>query len=775
MRNPHLLAALIALTALAPAFCQTATINSVRIYTDPAVPTEFYVDGQAFWKPVEFLWPVGSKHTVTSYSQVGLGLPVKYVFKGWVTNLSPNAEPATLQPLTASSELKWIKLVFQVFPGITMWLDSCPSGTEQCSSSGRIEIVDVGVFDRASEIYLEAGRKVIARAFPSPGYVFTGWAPISGFGNPATAFEVSFVLDKPRILAPQFRIAATIQANVAIQTEPSELLVLLDRTPYKAPVALEWQWDSIHSVSVPDVQLLNGTSYVFHSWSDGGSSTHDIVVPAGARTVGLTAKFVRAAGVSLRTSPPGLGINVDGSRHWSSYDFAWMPGSTHKVSAPATQTDGSGRKFEFVSWSNGKPPSFDYTAGESGSLESLTATYRAIGQITIRSEPAGVSLTIDGRSCATPCSVERSAGAAVQVSTPDTVEVAPDARLVFAGWKDSPTPGRTFTASGDPATYTVLYRKQFRLSLNSDPTGGALLHAEPAAPDGYYDVDTPVVVSASVHTGFRVLRWAGSLSGNTIPAALVLDSPKAAILELERVPAITSSVRNAASGMASREVAPGSLISIYGVHLAREVLVGPAAPLSQSLGGVTVRVGGAFLPLLFASPEQINAQLVSGIESGSHRLIVRVEGRPETAIDFEVARNAPGLFTTSSNMGLFVHDDGRSVTLEDPARPGETITAFGTGLGSYRISPPDGFLVAESPEYATTDPIEVVLDGVRLPVVYAGRTAQGVGVDAIRFTLPTGWNGSRFAQLRLTVNGVDSNTVALPLPRAAEDLPAAKE
>jgi uncharacterized protein (TIGR03437 family) len=299
--------------------------------------------------------------------------------------------------------------------------------------------------------------------------------------------------------------------------------------------------------------------------------------------------------------------------------------------------------------------------------------------------------------------------------------------------------------------------------LSCDPSGGASLQASPASPDGYYDADAPVVVAASVNPGFRALRWSGSLTGSFLSGALTLDSPKTAVLELERVPAITSGVRNAASDAASREVAPGSLITVFGVHLARELVVGPAAVLSQSLGGVTVRVDGAFLPLLFASPEQVNAQLVSALEPGAHRLVVRVEGRPETAIDFKVARNAPGLFTTSSKLGLFVHQNGKPVTVDDPARPGETITAFGTGLGPYKLPPPDGFLVPEAPEYAIVDPVDVFVDGVRLPVAYAGRSEAGVGVDAIRFALPSGFASSPTAEVHVTVNGVDSNAVVLPL------------
>src|SRR5207248_11522925 len=131
-------------------------------------------------------------------------------------------------------------------------------------------------------------------------------------------------------------------------------------------------------------------------------------------------------------------------------------------------------------------------------------------------------------------------------------------------------------------------------------------------------------------------------------------------------------------------VAPGSIVSLFGVNLAPSLQVGPDNPLAQSLADVTVRIGGKLLPLLFVSPEQINAQLPPDLAEGVYTLTVRWEGKPDAVTDFTVARNAPGLFNRVVDgraFGLFLHENGDPITTDSPARRNETVTLLGTGLG----------------------------------------------------------------------------------------------
>jgi uncharacterized protein (TIGR03437 family) len=353
------------------------------------------------------------------------------------------------------------------------------------------------------------------------------------------------------------------------------------------------------------------------------------------------------------------------------------------------------------------------------------------------------------------------------VSAPKSLGAAEQSRLMFKGWLDGGSDKRVIELLADSRTYTASYAAQNRLSIAASPAEGAAIVADPSSSDGFYDAGAVVTLIAKPALGFRIRTWSGDLTSSASTATISVDAPRSVVLLLDRVPAIAPlGVRNAAQGATARAMAPGSLISIFGANLAAALEIGPADPLAQTLQGVTVSVDDTFLPLIFVSPQQINAQLVSSIRPGPRSLIIRVQGRPETASQIEVARNAPGLFSTESDgvsLGVFVHANGQAVTPDMPAQPGETISLLATGLGAYRQTPPDGFLVGESPAYSVSDPVEVIAGEGRLTPVYAGRASVGVGVDIVRFTVPANVAPSRFLSIQVVVNGSESNVVSLPL------------
>jgi len=227
-------------------------------------------------------------------------------------------------------------------------------------------------------------------------------------------------------------------------------------------------------------------------------------------------------------------------------------------------------------------------------------------------------------------------------------------------------------------------------------------------------------------------------------------------------------VRNAALGASAESVAPGSLISLFGASLAPVLEIGPPSPLAQTLAGVTVRADDTFLPLVFVSPSQINAQLPSTMAEGPHKIIVRWEGKAETSADILVARNAPGLFGATppdQPVGSFVRASGEAVTPDKPARAGEILSVLGTGLGPYLLPPPDGFLFDETTGYALKDGVSIIVNDLTIDALYAGRSGAGVGVDVVRFRVPANLPDSPLLPMKIRINGQESNTVLLPVSR----------
>jgi uncharacterized protein (TIGR03437 family) len=233
------------------------------------------------------------------------------------------------------------------------------------------------------------------------------------------------------------------------------------------------------------------------------------------------------------------------------------------------------------------------------------------------------------------------------------------------------------------------------------------------------------------------------------------------------VPALLDgAVKNAAGDTPLNAVAAGSIVSIAGVNLASDLLVGPSNPLTQTLGNVTVRIGSKILPLAFISPSQINAQLPPDLVEGPYKLTVQSDGNPDVSADFTVARNAPGLYNKvvdGQAFGLFLHENGDAITADSPAHRDETVTLLGTGFGPLLQMAPEGFPVPESDTSVLVDPVSIVAGDNALVPTYAGAADGRVGVMAIRFPisdpLPTGTT----LPIKVNIGNQDSNTVLLPL------------
>ena len=139
-------------------------------------------------------------------------------------------------------------------------------------------------------------------------------------------------------------------------------------------------------------------------------------------------------------------------------------------------------------------------------------------------------------------------------------------------------------------------------------------------------------------------------------------------------------------------IAPGGIATIFGTNLAESTELASELPLPMEMGGVTVWFNGIQAPLYYVSPTQINAQVPFDLEgfsasvelerttpSGSFRSAAAAAG---------VADGAPGIFTwdaSGSGPGIITHADLSPVNSAKPAVPGETLTAFVTGLGSVDL------------------------------------------------------------------------------------------
>ncbi len=740
--------------------------SATSVYTDPA-GTIFYVDGQSYTSAATFLWPQGSKHTLSIVPvQQASSYKAQYVFTGWTdsTGILTGANPVVV--VTADPGVTWFKASLTLQYAVSLNFYTCPAGESVCSGPGSVFVNNVP-YTVNTDVYVNAGSTVTLQAVPNPGYVFTGW--LSGFGNSSQAFLTSFTLNAPVHVFPQFLPAG----GVTLASNPPGLRVLADHTLMFSPVTLDWGVGTTHTLGAQPWQAdLQGRLWAFSSWSDGGSMTHAYTMPS-TNSLTLTATFVPGGRVTFFTNPTGLNLVVDGLAVGPPYNLVWAAGVTHTISAPPQQVDFNGKGWAFQSWSNGGPATqtITLTPAQVAAGFRLTANYtpstQTTGQIVIQSSPSGVDVLADGADCYTPCTLQRTIGTQVALSTPASEQMAAGIRLAFLAWADGAPATRTVTVGSGTVTLTANYQSYYLLSATVDPAGTAALQFSPASPDGFYASPTSVTAAASASTKYSFDHWEGDAAGTSPNVTVAMTQPRTicAVLKRSGNDGIDS-ITNAAGLGPEDAIAPGSIISIYGPKLAAGTETGPASPLVQTLDGVTVTIGDQLLPLLLVSPGQVNAQLPSGLGAGEQTLTVHNPGQPDAIGIFTAQRNAPGLFSQQISgrpYWVAMHADGSVVTPKSPARRGEIVTALGTGFGPFHPQPPDGFAVPTSATFPLADPVELEFSGKVVKPDFTGAAPGRVGITEVRFYITDPFPTSATIDINVRVNGHESNTVLLPL------------
>jgi uncharacterized protein (TIGR03437 family) len=712
---------------------------------------------------------------------------------------------------------------------VPQFLGECNGRQENFSGSGLgpspfgfLDTMVCGCLTTSAYAWIDEGATVALNAVAYPGYAFERWELPPGPNGPFTS---SLIITRPTTIRAYFVEARRIY----FETAPVRgLQLVIDRNylptkrhdqdclpvgtpplwpPWLGPTTnpgnppppftpvvdparlcrhiplcngeLDWIPGTEHVLAAPPSQQdAMGNIWVFDRWDLGngepGGQNTVFTVPPDYRPHTLTAHFVRGARVSFVTSPVNLKLQVDGRENWPGYNFEWGVGHTHKFAAPLEQADAKGRRWRFVRWSNEGEAEQEVVIPADAADNGLRyiAEYELLGQLTLRSEPAQLALTVNGAECTTPCVIDRPAGTEISIAAQPERSFSEDTRIEFSGWGDTESPERTYSFTQEADTLTARYQHYHRLTLLSDPEEGAKYNLNPAAgPGSFFTAGVRVDVNVEGNPGFKFRRFDGALSGTLPTGSVTMNRPATIAARFDRVPALPEgAVQNAAGETPDPVVAPGSLIAIRGRHLASHFESGYTSPLKQTLLGVTVHVGDRLLPLLHVSSEEIIAQLPSSLPPGAHKLAVRQLDQPEVTADFEVATVAPGLFMQPEQelpYAEIYHADGKPVTVEHPAKPGETLMLTGTGFGRTNPHWLDGFFTPEHPPLPLIHPVELLIEGEPQPHLWVGAQPNRVGRNLLRFVLGTVAPGpdseGRNLRVQVRIQGRTSNTVLLPI------------
>jgi len=155
----------------------------------------------------------------------------------------------------------------------------------------------------------------------------------------------------------------------------------------------------------------------------------------------------------------------------------------------------------------------------------------------------------------------------------------------------------------------------------------------------------------------------------------------------------TPGIGGAVSGnLKGTSVAPGGLISIFGTNLTKVTggLDGWAGRvLPGSLNGTSVTIGGKSAAILFVRKDQINAQVPADVPAGQQPVVVKSAIGTTAAFTVTVAATAPAIFDLPV-AAVLKNADFSLVSPTNPAKAGDVILVYATGLGATSASLPTG-------------------------------------------------------------------------------------
>lgn len=225
----------------------------------------------------------------------------------------------------------------------------------------------------------------------------------------------------------------------------------------------------------------------------------------------------------------------------------------------------------------------------------------------------------------------------------------------------------------------------------------------------------------------------------------------------------TGGVVNAATFVAApnNTIAPGALISIFGTNIAPLTAGATALPLPTTLAATQVTINGVSVPLIFVSPAQINAQAPFELTAASTaNVVVKITGLPDSAAEpIRVDSTSPGIFTvTQSGTGAsaILHSNFVLVDSTNPAKPGETVLIFATGLGATQPAVKTG---AAGNGETTVNLPTVTIAGQNAPVSFSGAAPGFAGLYQINAAVPALTTAGDFEVL-ISIGGKQSRSGA---------------
>ncbi len=187
-------------------------------------------------------------------------------------------------------------------------------------------------------------------------------------------------------------------------------------------------------------------------------------------------------------------------------------------------------------------------------------------------------------------------------------------------------------------------------------------------------------------------------------------------------------------------VAPGTIFTIFGTDLAWSAQGREANDVSVGLGGVHVFLRDIAAFVFYVSPGQVNALIPNTTRPGKVEVRVLRDGAAGPTATIEVQQYAPALFEYDRETAIALrYPDWQPATREYPARPGEIVSLFATGLGPLTHALDEYEIPSTANPIKARNEFRVLLNGIALNdnlIEYAGCAPGYIGLYQVNVRLP---------------------------------------
>ena len=469
---------------------ETTIAPTVQVTVQTSLPGRvFTVDGVSYTTPQTFSWTAGSSHTIGTTSPQNGGTGVRYVWTKWSDNgaISHTVAPTINKTYTATFKTQYY---LTMSPGT--------GGTVSPTSGWR---------DSGASVSISA----TATNTTQVSYSFAGWAgsgagAYSGTNNPA-----SITVNGPLTESATF---TQNPVQVTVQTTPAGRPFSVDGTPYTSAQTFSWQPGSSHTIGTTSPQNGGtGVRYVWTRWSDNGVISHT-VAPTTNKTYTATFKTQY-----FLTMSPGTGGTVSPTSGWRD------SGATVSISATATNT--TQVSYSFAGWAGSGAGAYSGTNNPASITmngpvtESATFTQNPV-QVTVQTNPAGRTFSVDGTSYTSPQTFSWPPGSTHTIATTSPQSGGSGIQYVWNNWTGGGAISHTVAPTTNK-TYTATFNTQYYLTMTHG-TGGTVTPTS-----GWRLGGSSVSISATPATGYTFNGWTGtgtgSYSGTNNPASITIVGP----------------------------------------------------------------------------------------------------------------------------------------------------------------------------------------------------------------------------------------------------------